>query len=178
MANEGFVRDKLDIKFLLLFTLKHLDAPVSFSDITEMALIDSGFGFFELSEAFHELVASGHVEELDSSDSPLYAITKSGRETSDLYLSRLPSSVRAASQRQVMRVIARLKRENCISTATRTLGENHLETTLSMTDGKDDIISMKLLTVNPEQAAILEANFRKNAEAIYNAIINALLKDY
>jgi predicted MarR family transcription regulator len=178
MSNSGYIRDKLDIKFLILFILKHLDRPASFADITEMAMVDNGFGFFELSEAFHEMVASGHITEKAEGDTLLYSITEHGRETSELYLTRLPSSVRAAAQRAVIKVMARMRRDACIETSTETLSENHLVTTLSMSDGMDSLIKLELLTVNSEQAALLEANFKKNAEAIYNAIIAAMLKDY
>lgn len=178
MPNSGYIRDKLDIKFLILFILKHIDRPAAFPDITEMAMVDNGFGFFELSEAFHEMVESDHIDEHTEDDTPLYTITERGRETSELYLTRLPSSVRAAAQRAVIKVMARMRRDACIETSTETLSENHLVTTLSMSDGMDDIIKLELLTVNSEQAALLEANFRKNAEAIYNGIIAALLKDY
>ena len=177
MDGHGFIKDKLDIKFLILFILKQLDGSASFADITEMAMIDSGFGFFELSEAFYELVTSGHISENKGNPLPLYSITDSGRETSELYLSRLPASVRQAAQRTMLGVLSRSRRDAQILASTKPVADNQFSTTLSLSDGMDEIMNLKLLTLNPEQSAMIENAFRKNAEAVYNAIITALFKE-
>ena len=57
MVRYGFIHTKEDIKFLVLFAMDLLPFPVSFSTIVDLTTwCDEGFGYFELSEAFYEMV--------------------------------------------------------------------------------------------------------------------------
>ena len=60
MVRYGFIHTKEDIKFLVLFAMDLLPFPVSFSTIVDLTTwCDEGFGYFELSEAFYEMVPTG-----------------------------------------------------------------------------------------------------------------------
>ena len=81
MVRYGFIHSKEDIKFLILFAMDLLPFPVSFSTVVDLTTwCDEGFGYFELSEAFYELVPTGHVEESKRDGEPEYSITDKGRE--------------------------------------------------------------------------------------------------
>ena len=47
-----------------------------------------------------------------------------------------------------------------------------------MKDDDGDIITMELMVVSRSQGQLIESNFRANAEVIYGAVLNAILKDY
>ena len=80
MVRYGFIHTKEDIKFLVLFAMDLLPFPVSFSTIVDLTTwCDEGFGYFELSEAFYEMVPTGHIEEIPDKGETLYAITEKGR---------------------------------------------------------------------------------------------------
>ena len=80
MVRYGFIHTKEDIKFLVLFAMDLLPFPVSFSTIVDLTTwCDEGFGYFELSEAFYEMVPTGHIEEIPDEGETLYAITEKGR---------------------------------------------------------------------------------------------------
>ena len=175
MANLGYIRDKLDVKFLVLYVLKQLDRPVFFEDLADMTLIDDGFGFFEFSEAAGEMVASGHIAELPG-DPPTYEITDKGRSSSDGYEDRTPYSVRQAAQQAVLRVLNRARREAGVRCETVAKGENHFIARMTLADGKDEILTLEMLTVSREQAQLLGSGFKKHAETVYNEVLAALLK--
>ena len=79
MVRYGFIHTKEDIKFLVLFAMDLLPFPVSFSTIVDLTTwCDEGFGYFELSEAFYEMVPTGHIEEIPDEGETLYAITEKG----------------------------------------------------------------------------------------------------
>lgn len=79
MVRYGFIHTKEDIKFLVLFAMDLLPFPVSFSTIVDLTTwCDEGFGYFELSEAFYEMVPTGHIEEIPDEGETLYAITGKG----------------------------------------------------------------------------------------------------
>ena len=86
MVRYGFIHTKEDIKFLVLFAMDLLPFPVSFSTIVDLTTwCDEGFGYFELSEAFYEMVPTGHIEEIPDKGETLYAITEKGREATRIF---------------------------------------------------------------------------------------------
>ena len=91
MVRYGFIHSKEDIKFLVLFAMDLLPFPVSFNAIVDLTTwCDEGFGYFELSEAFYEMLPTGHIEEVADSVETLYRITEKGRETTRIFEKQLP----------------------------------------------------------------------------------------
>jgi hypothetical protein len=170
----GYIRDKLDVKFLILFVMSCLDIEVTFDDVAEMAMIDNAMTYFDVSDAFYEMVESGHVE----ANGDLYRITERGRQVLTGYERRLPASVRRDAQKAVMKTVARLKRNALISTSTKEVGDKNFVVTLKMSDSVGELISLDMMVVNKRLALLLEGNFKANAEVIYNEILNAVMRDY
>lgn len=101
MARMGFIQDKLEIKFLLLYIASRLIEPVPFEAMQELAMIDDGVDFFDFSECMNDLVTSGH---LTLSEDGLYAITEKGLRNGQICESSLPYSVRLAADQEHHRV--------------------------------------------------------------------------
>ena len=59
MPEQGYIRDKLDLMFLILFVLNSINRPVGFDDILEMALLDESIGYFECSRRFMRWLSAG-----------------------------------------------------------------------------------------------------------------------
>ena len=98
MARMGFIQDKLEIKFLLLYIASRLIEPVPFEAMQELAMIDDGVDFFDFSECMNDLVTSGH---LTLSEDGLYAITEKGLRNGQICESSLPYSVRLAADKNI-----------------------------------------------------------------------------
>lgn len=56
MARYGFIHDKLDIKFLILYLMARAAAPIDFPTLTDLTMCDDGVDYFEFTEAVAELV--------------------------------------------------------------------------------------------------------------------------
>jgi hypothetical protein len=178
MSRHGFIRDKLQIKYLILFVLKQLKEPVSFSQLTEMAMCDDAMDYFEFSDAAMELVKSEHVREIpDGAGSPLYFITEKGRETADVCEGSLPYSVRMAAQRSILSAVSKMHRDASIKTEIHE-EDGHPVFSCSLKDDTGVILTLSLATVTRSQATMLESNYKHNAEQIFNAVLSALLADY
>lgn len=175
MVRYGFIRTKEEIKFLILYAMGFLSEPVTFEAVVDICTwCDDGFGYFELSEAFYDMVRTGHVSEDKSSGGPLYAITEKGRETSKLFEKKLPFSVREAAEKSALRVVRKMRRDAAIRTGVTENGPADLTVTLTM----EDVFSINMNVVSRQQASILEKNFKQNAEKMYQILLNALIQDY
>ena len=172
MARHGFIRTKEEIKFLILYAAGYLPFPVDWDALVDLCTwCDEGFGFFELKEAFDELLASGHMAEPTPGR---YAVTEKGRETASLFERNLPYSVREAAEQSALRVVQQLRRDAAISTHIETLSDQDLAVTMTM----EDVFSLQMHVVNQRQAELLARNFRAGAEHIYQVVLGAMTEDY
>ncbi|MCI8857572.1 MAG: DUF4364 family protein [Clostridiaceae bacterium] len=174
MIRYGFIRTKEDIKFLILYAMGFLTEPVSFDAVVDICTwCDDGFGYFELSEAFQELVGTGHLREYEESEGAQYAITPRGREAAEVFEKKLPFTVREAAQKSALRVVRKQRRDAAIRTEVTEAAENDFIVTLTM----EEVFSLDMHVVSRAQASLLEKNFRGNAEKMYQTILNALIQD-
>ena len=90
MAKAGFIHDKLDIKFLVLYLMARVASPVDFSTLADLTFCDDGVEYFDFAAALAELVDTGHLELKDDK----YSITEKGRRNGKICESSLAYSVR------------------------------------------------------------------------------------
>lgn len=175
MVRFGFIHTKEDIKFLILFAMDLLPFPVSFSTIVDLTTwCDEGFGYFELSEAFCEMVPTGHIEEIRGEGETLYAITDKGREATRIFEKQLPYPVREAAQRSALRVVRQIRRDAGIHVTLTEHGENDLTVRMEM----EQVFAVEMNVVSRGQAAMLEHTFKANAEAVYQTLLTAMTQNY
>ncbi len=61
MPRFGFIREKREIKFLVLYAMTYLPFPVSEEALLDICLCDDAFGYLEFKEALTEMVETGHI---------------------------------------------------------------------------------------------------------------------
>lgn len=175
MARYGFIHDKLEIKFLILYIMSRVTEPVSLSVLTDLTLCDDGIDYFDFAESAAELTETEHLQMTEDS---LYAITEKGLKNGKVCESSLPYSVRIKADRRIAALNQRLRRSAAIQTRTIPRENGSYTVALSLNDEVDNILNIELMAASEEHAARLETNFRQNAEQIYNAVLDALLADY
>ena len=167
MERLGFIRDKLDIKILILYILERLPKPVEAVTLSDLALFDGGFTWFDYTDCLGELIKTGHVEEKNGR----YAITEKGRRNVDTVSSSLPYTVRAKAERLVA---AAMRRASMIETDVEPGPKGGRSVSMRLSDGVGEIVSLRLAVPDEEQARAVEKRFRADAEEIYNRIIELL----
>lgn len=174
MPGPGFIHDKLEIKFLILYIASRLIEPVPFDTMLDLSLCDDAIDYFDFSDCLADLVRTEH---LTLSDEGLYSITEKGRRNSQICESSLPYSVRLMSDRNVANCNRKLRRKSQVQ-ATTTKRENGTYTVrLSLSDDMGSVMDLQLMVVREDMARMLESRFRKNPERMYNEIINVVFAD-
>jgi len=172
MDRLGFIHEKLDIKILILFILSRLPAEVEAETLQDLCQSDSGVGYFDYSQCLAELVETGHVTEGEDG----YIITDKGRRNAAAVESSLPYSVRSKALRHIAPVEERLARSAMIKTG-HEVNELGCTVSLSMSDGKGEIIALRLVCADEGQAKLMERNFRRSAEDYYQRIAAMLSEE-
>ena len=127
----GFIREKLDIKILILYILARLPGPVDRDGLEDVVFCDGAVDYFSFSECLSELVATGHITDNDDR----YEITPLGRDDGAVMESSLPVSVRARADMAMLPVADRVSRETMIR-ADHEQTDSGCMVHLSLSDGK------------------------------------------
>ena len=173
MSRPGFIHDKLDIKFLLLYLMARTAAPVDFTTLAELAFCDSGVTYFDFAEALSELVATGHL----TLSEDRYAITEKGQRNGSVCEDNLPVSVRQRCDRNLSRVNAVLRRDAQIRTELLPRPDGSVTLRMILDDDKGNLMTLDILTVSEPQAARLAERFRAQPEKLYLKVLQVLLED-
>jgi len=173
LDNYGFIREKLDIKVLILFILKRLPGPVNQPMLTELTLIDNATNYFDYIECLTELENTGHIILADGK----YSITPKGLRDGTEMEDRIAYTVRMKAEAGIERASKILAREALIGTSHMTKPEGGISVSLSLADGLGEMLHIDILAGSEEQAKDMENRFRRNAESLYLRIASILTED-
>lgn len=170
MSAHGFISDKLEIKFLILYLASRLVEPVPFEVLQELAMCDGGVDYFGFSECLADLVRTEHL----TLSGGHYAATEKGRRNGAICESSLPYSVRMQAEARLAQCNERLKRQALVGASVQPREKGGYEVALSLSDELDKLMELRLLVTRQDMALELQKRFRENAEEIYAKILGEL----
>ena len=174
MARVGFIHDKLDIKFLVLYIMSRVVAPIDLATLTDLALCDQGVDYFEFASALYELVSTEHLLLEDDH----YSITEKGRRNGAICESSLPYSVRVKCDKNVARLNSHLRRESQVRAEKAPREDGTFTLSLFLDDEHGNLLSLQLLVASEQQCDGLAQQFKAHPEQIYNGVLDVLMADY
>ncbi len=174
MERYGFIRDMMDVKILILFVTARLNAPATIQEIYELCYQDEKLTYFDVCDAVPDLVKSGHLEE---SEEGRYAITDLGREHGALTEDSVAYTVRERARKAVERHNRDLKRSGFVRTEIVSQEDGNYLARLQLDDAQGKLMSLELMAPNQPQAAVICRSFQRNAELVYNLLMEDLLDE-
>ncbi len=172
MLRHGFIHDKLDIKFLILYIMARVASPIDFHALTELTMCDDGVDYFEFAEAVSELVETGHL----TLENGLYSITEKGRTNGTACESSLPYTVKQKSAVRLAQVNGVLRRNAQVRACVEDRPEGGYGVRMELDDNTGNLFTLELFCGSQEQAERLATGFRTQPERVYNDVITALLE--
>lgn len=172
MPRQGFIHDELDVKLLLLYIMSHVAAPIDFFQLIDLAMCDDGVDYFLLTKAIPHLVETGNLQ---LTDDQYYSITEKGRRNSQVCETSLPFSVRQKCDRNLADLNVRLRREAMVRGEHILRPDGTHAARLALDDETGNLFTLELLAGSEEQALSLCRRFRAAPEAVYRAVLRALL---
>ena len=171
MARHGFIHDKLDIKFLILYIMARVAAPIDCHALTDLTMCDDGVDYFEFAEAVSELVETGHL----TLEEELYAITDKGRANGAACESSLPYTVKQKCNVRLAKVNGILRRNAQVRSSVEDRPEGGSVVKMELDDDKGNLFTLQLFCGTREQAQRMADGFREEPERVYHDVIAALL---
>ena len=170
MDNFGFIHGELDTKILILYVLRRLPRPVDGQTLVELCSFDNGVSWFDYIECLSSLIDTGHVDKLSGDR---YSITEKGLVNGGAAETSLPYAVRMKAKRLIEPVAEKMRGDEMIETG-RKATNGGMMAELKLSDGKGEIMYLRLLAPDEETVESIGRAFRADAEGIYQRIVEIL----
>ena len=167
----GFIRDKLEIKFLILYIAARVSEPLPLEGMQELTMCDDGIDYFAFSECLADLVKTEHLR---LTDDGCYAITPKGLRNSEICESSLPYSVRIRTDKNVAAYNKKLLRRSQVRARVTPRENGTFTVELSFHDDVDEPMQLQVMVATEAMAKDLAARFEKNPEQIYTQLMSVL----
>ena len=174
MAGQGFIHDKLELKFLILYIAARVIEPIPFDTMLDLTMCDDAVDYFDFTECLRDLVDTEH---LTLSRDGLYAITEKGLRNSRICESSLAYSVRLRCDKNLEVWNRKLRRKSQVKATWEQRSNGTYTVRLSLDDDAGSLMDLKLMAVREDMAKLLAGRFRQAPEKLYGQIMNLLLED-
>ena len=168
---NGFIRDKLEIKFLILYIAARVIEPLPLEGVQELTMCDDAIDYFDFSVCLADLVKTEH---LHLSEDNKYCITPKGLKNSEICESSLPYSVRKRAEKNIAVYNKELKRRAQVQGKVSQRENGTYTVELSLNDDVDNLMKLQLMVATEDMAQDLAARFRKDPEKMYASLIETL----
>ena len=169
----GFIRDKLEIKFLILYIAARVSEPLPLEVMQELTMCDDGIDYFDFSECLNDLVQTEHLR---LTEEGRYAITPKGLKNSAICESSLPYSVRMHCDENLVRVNDAIRRQAQVQADVSDNEDGTCTLHLRLDDVGTPLLQLELLTPSRPQAAAMAHRFQSDPTALYYHIVTLLTK--
>ena len=174
MTGHGFIHDKLEIKFLILYITARVIEPIPFDTVLDLTLCDDAIDYFDFSECLADLVKTEH---LTLSEEGLYTITEKGLKNSQICETSLPYSVRLRCDKNLAACNRKLRRKSQVRATTTRRPNGTFTVNLSLDDDMGSVMDLRLMVPREDMAKLLAERFRKSPEQLYGKIMELLLME-
>lgn len=173
MKRLGFIHDMMDVKVLILFVTARTSYPVNAQEIYELCYQDECLSYFDVCTAIPEMVASGHLKELEGEK---YEITDKGRADGELTEDSIAFTVKQRAENAVNRFNRQLRRSSFVKTQIIPRDDGEFSVIMALDDEVGNLMTLELAAPNQRQAVRLSKLFEKKAESIYTLTMTELLE--
>ncbi len=174
MQRLGFIHDMMDVKVLILFVTARSNYPLTSQEIYELCYQDDCLSYFDVCTAIPELVASGHLEQVEEEK---YVITEKGREAGSLTEDSVAFTVKQRAENAVARFNRQIRRSSFVKTQVIPRDSGDFSVVMSLDDEMGNLMTLELVAPDQRQAVRLSRLFEKKAEDVYNLTMTELLDD-
>ena len=173
MQRVGFIHDMMDVKVLILFVTSRSNYPLTVQQIYELCYQDDCLSYFDVCTAVPEMVASGHLEQVDGE---YYAVTEKGRQDGELTADSIAFTVKQRAENAVAGFNRQLRRSSYVKSRVIPRDNGESSVILTLDDETGCLMTLELMAPDQRQAVRLGRLFEKKADVIYNLIMNELLE--
>lgn len=168
----GGLRTKNDIKILICYILANMKVPMSPDNIVYILQENGLANYFEIVDAFSDLVSNKNIV-CSEKNKDEFIVTESGQLIAKQLESLVPLSIRDRAVAAAVGLISKIKREAENTVKIEKIEKGYI-VDCHISDGKMDLMNIKLYVPDMMQANMVKSNFHKEPELVYNCLLSLL----
>lgn len=170
----GGLRNRDDIRLLVCYLLKSVDAPMTRQMLNDAMQEDGLANYFEVGQAIEELLKTGNITADIADDEEVLSVTDKGREAAELLQTSLPKTVREKAVNSAIRLTTRAKieRDNKIEVKKEENGGYNI--TFTLFDRDTELMKLSIFVADSLQLEQVKQNFIDDPVKVYSTIITSL----
>lgn len=162
-------------KLIILYTLSRIDSPLTLGLVSDF-ITDHGYtNYFNVQNAFAELLDAELVSCSNTYNTSYYSITKTGRETLELFESSLSREIRQEIDQYLRENHHQIMDRISVISDYTLLDNGEYIATCSLTENNHILFETKLSVPSEEDAMKICSNWRNNSDELYSFTIKKLL---
>ncbi len=170
----GGLRSRDDIRLLICYLLKSIDAPMTRQMLNDAMQEDGLANFFEVGQAIEELLKTGNITADILQDEEVISVTERGREAAELLQTSLPRTVREKAVNSAIRLTTRAKVERDNNIEVRKEEDGGYTITFTLFDRGTELMKLSIYVVDSLQLETVKQNFINDPVKVYSSIITSL----
>ncbi len=178
--NEGIepggLRNKNEIKLLICYLLKTIDAPISKDQIGNIIQDRSIANYFEAMDAISELLLNGSITSDYIDDKEFLSVTDLGRSACETLEKELPKTVREKAVKSALKFMTLEKNERDNDVKIEPCDGGYT-VSFTMRDKDSVLMELSMFVGDSAQADRLKANFIEDPARVYSTILASLMVD-
>ena len=170
----GGLRSRDDIRLLICYLLKSIDAPMTRQMLNDSMQEDGLANFFEVGQAIEELLKTGNITADILEDEEVISVTERGREAAELLQTSLPRTVREKAVNSAIRLTTRAKVERDNKIEVKKEDDGGYTITFTLFDRGTELMKLSIYVVDSLQLETVKQNFINDPVKVYSSIITSL----
>ena len=170
----GGLRSRDDIRLLICYLLKSIDAPMTRQMLNDSMQEDGLANFFEVGQAIEELLKTGNITTDILQDEEVLIVTERGREAAELLQTSLPRTVREKAVNSAIRLTTRAKVERDNKIEVKKEDDGGYTITFTLFDRGTELMKLSIYVVDSLQLETVKQNFINDPVKVYSTIITSL----
>ena len=170
----GGLRSRDDIRLLICYLLKSIDAPMTRQMLNDSMQEDGLANFFEVGQAIEELLKTGNITADILDEEEVITVTEKGREAAELLQTSLPRTVREKAVNSAIRLTTRAKVERDNNIEVRKEEDGGYTITFTLFDRGTELMKLSIYVVDSLQLETVKQNFINDPVKVYSSIITSL----
>ena len=159
---EGFIRDKLEIKFVILYVMSRVTAPIPMDGVQQLTMIDGGIEYFDFAECL-------------TLHDGLYLITPKGMRNSQICESNIPYSVRLKADKELAAYNAMLLRKSQVRSDVTANEKGGYTVNLALDDELGSVMRLSLMIPDEAMGKEVSDRFQRDPEKMYSKVLEAII---
>ena len=170
-AGTGSLVSSDEIKILLCYVIKSVDAPVPGKQLANLFHLEAIANYFEVINALEALISTGSLSYFEEDDT--YFVTKEGAIAAQRLKKSLPFTIREKAFIITSKLLASIRhqKETKIDVTTE---DGIMYITCSAIENDKALMSFKLMVADEIQAQCIKERFLEDPAYIYTGLIDLL----